>query len=231
MTSDPKRLLDEPGVAPSLRDALVGAKKDGPGERQVQALLVGLGALADRPVAIPSAPAAGLSAGAKLGIGLGVIALVGGGLLYGTQSNTPPTEVESVAQPAVSAVGESSVAQTPVAMPAPTPSTTIDLEDIAVTARPHTSASSAPVASGPSEVALLDQARSSLASNPTRALALTEEHRRRFPKGALSQEREVIAIEALKKLGRGSEAKKRGDAFSAENPDTIHRRTVTETKK
>jgi hypothetical protein len=227
MNGEPKRLLDEPGVASSLRDAIASAKKDGPGEREAQALLVGLGAIVDRPVAVPSAPAAGLGAGAKLGIGLSVIALVGGGLLYGTRPKTPAPMPETAA-PVVSVVGDQTLAETPVVTP---PSTTIDLPDVAVTARPHTSGSAAPVANGPSEVALLDQARASLVSNPTRALALTEEHRRRFPKGALSQEREVIAIEALKKLGRGSEAKKRGDVFSAENPDTIHRRTVTETKK
>lgn len=228
MTGDPKRLLDDPGVAPSLRDALVGAKKDGPADQQVQALLIGLGAIVDRPVAVPPAPVAGMGVGAKLGIGLTVVALVGGGLLYGTRPKTPQPALETIA-PAVSVLGGSSLAEKPVVTPPP--SATIDLDDVAVAARPHVSSSASPVASGPSEVALLDQARASLVSNPTRALALTEEHRRRFPKGALSQEREVIAIEALKKLGRGSEAKKRGDAFSAENPDTIHRRTVTETKK
>jgi hypothetical protein len=227
MTGDPKRLLDDAGVVPSLRDALRGAKNEGPAVEHVQALLVGLGAVVDRPVAIPSAPVAGMGAGAKLGIGLTVIALVGGGLLYGTRPKTPQPALATVA-PAVSVLGESSLGDKPTATPPP--STTIDLDDVAVAARPRASGS-ASVASAPSEVALLDQARASLVSNPSSALALTEEHRRRFPKGALSQEREVIAIEALKKLGRGSEAKKRGDTFSAENPDTIHRRTVTETKK
>jgi hypothetical protein len=76
----------------------------------------------------------------------------------------------------------------------------------------------------------LDQARQSLSTNPARALALTEEHRRRFPRGALAQEREVIAIDALGRLGRGGEADRRSKAFGAQNPGTIHRRTVTEVK-
>lgn len=233
MTGDPKRLLDEPGVAPSLRDALVGAKKEGPADDQVQAIWLGLGAVVDRPVAVPPAPAVGVGAGVKLGVALFVIALVGGGLILGTRPKTERSVLEAAA-PSVSELAERSAPQgSDVAAP---PSVTIDLDEAAGQApsspRPHASGSGSTTATnGPSEVALLDQARGSLATNPARALALTEEHRRRFPKGALSQEREVIAIEALKKLGRGTEAKKRGDAFSAENPDTIHRRTVTETKK
>jgi hypothetical protein len=230
MTHDPKRLLDEPGVPPSLRDALARAKREGPATDQVQAIVLGLGAVVDRPVAVPPATAAGMGAGVKAGIVLGVIALVGGGLVLGTRPRSAPAVLETAA-PSVSLLGERSEPE-PNRAGGAAPSVTIDLDDVPVGgSAAHASGSASAVASGPSEVALLDGARASLATNPTRALALTEEHRRRFPKGALSQEREVIAIEALKKLGRGTEAKQRGDAFSAENPDTIHRRTVTETKK
>lgn len=231
MTHDPKRLLDEPGAPPSLRDALAGAKKEGPTGDQMQAILLGLGAVVDRPVAVPPAQAAGIGGGVKAGVALFVIALVGGGLVLGTRPKSSPAVLETAA-PSVSLLGERSQSEENRAG-AP-PSVTIDLDDVPVAAsRPHASgsASASATSGGPSEVALLEQARASLATNPSRSLALTEEHRRRFAKGALSQEREVIAIEALKKLGRGTEAKKRGDAFSAENPDTIHRRTVTETKK
>lgn len=227
MTADPKRLLDEPGAPASLRDALAGAKKEGPAGDQVQGILLGLGAIVDRPVAVPPATA-GIGAGVKAGVALFVVALVGGGLILGTRPRSSSAVLETAA-PSVSLLGQR--AQPEANRAGAPPSVTIDLDDVAVASRPHASGSASAGPSGPSEVALLEQARGSLGSNPSRALALTEEHRRRFPKGALSQEREVIAIEALKKLGRGTEAKKRGDAFSAENPDTIHRRTVTETKK
>jgi outer membrane protein assembly factor BamD (BamD/ComL family) len=53
-------------------------------------------------------------------------------------------------------------------------------------------------------------------------LTLTREHIRRFPSGALVQEREVLAIEALARLGRSSDAKHRLDAFRARFPQSPH---------
>ena len=44
---------------------------------------------------------------------------------------------------------------------------------------------------------------------PTKSLALADEHAARFPAGVLAQEREVIAIEALVRLGRMKEARAR----------------------
>ena len=81
-------------------------------------------------------------------------------------------------------------------------------------------------ASGPSESALLAQAQAALQSNPSRALALTREHKRRFPNGALAQEREVIAIEALKRMGDGESARKRAKDFENSYPGSAHRRKV-----
>jgi hypothetical protein len=72
------------------------------------------------------------------------------------------------------------------------------------------------------EAALLERAREAIASDPKRALALTREHARRFPKGVLIQEREVIAIDALKRLGKGSEADSRADQFKKTYPGSAH---------
>src|SRR5262249_55501639 len=44
-----------------------------------------------------------------------------------------------------------------------------------------------------SEVRLLEQARGALSSDPARALALTDQHKRTFPRGQLVAEREVLA--------------------------------------
>ncbi len=74
----------------------------------------------------------------------------------------------------------------------------------------------------PSEGALLLQARRQLASDPAGALALTMEDARRFPAGALAPEREVLAIEALARLGRTSEARQRLDAFKQRFPQSPH---------
>ena len=58
---------------------------------------------------------------------------------------------------------------------------------------------------GPSEGALLLRARQQLASDPSSALALTDEAGRRFADGALAPEREVLAIEALARTGSPAE--------------------------
>jgi hypothetical protein len=73
------------------------------------------------------------------------------------------------------------------------------------------------------EAALLEQARALLSRAPARALALTREHRRRFPHGALAEEREVITIEALKLLGRERAASDEADAFGTQYRNSVHR--------
>jgi hypothetical protein len=75
---------------------------------------------------------------------------------------------------------------------------------------------------GPTEGALLLRARQELSSDPSDALALTQEHARRFPFGTLLQEREVLAIEALARLGRTAEARRRLDAFRSRFPQSPH---------
>jgi hypothetical protein len=82
-----------------------------------------------------------------------------------------------------------------------------------------------------SEASLLTQARAALASHPERALALTQQHVQRFPNGALAQEREVIAIAALRALGRTDAANQRGSSFEQKYPGSAHRSKVEQTLK
>ena len=72
------------------------------------------------------------------------------------------------------------------------------------------------------EPQLIERARKALTSDPRRALLLAQEHQRRFPAGALSVERDVIALEALARSGQTSEAKRRALAFEAKYPKSIH---------
>jgi hypothetical protein len=72
------------------------------------------------------------------------------------------------------------------------------------------------------EPQLIERARKALASDPRRALGLTQEHQRRFPSGALSLEREVIVIEALARSGQSAEARRRALAFETKYPKSIH---------
>ena len=60
---------------------------------------------------------------------------------------------------------------------------------------------------------MLERARASLGASPAGALAITEEHAARFPGGKLAVERELLAIDALRRLGRAGEARARGEAL------------------
>ena len=88
-----------------------------------------------------------------------------------------------------------------------------------------------PAAKQPSEAALLDQARRALKTNPARALSLTRTHKRLYPNGALTQEREVIAIDALKRLDQTARAKQKADRFSEQYPESAHQKKIDSTLK
>jgi hypothetical protein len=77
------------------------------------------------------------------------------------------------------------------------------------------------------ELALLLEARKQFHTDPSAVLRLTAEHARRFPDGALAPEREVLAIEALRALGRNGQADERLRRFRASYPDSLHTRAVT----
>jgi hypothetical protein len=65
-----------------------------------------------------------------------------------------------------------------------------------------------------------------VASQPSAALRLLDQHAARFPEGLLAPEREVLRIEALRRLGRTAEAEQRLRAFQARYPDSIHLRRL-----
>jgi hypothetical protein len=94
----------------------------------------------------------------------------------------------------------------------------------AAAVEPTPSATSQPRPSdpGPSEGALLLRARRELASDPSSALKLTEEHGKLFPTGTLAPEREVLAVEALAELGRLAEARARLADFRSRFPQSPH---------
>jgi len=72
------------------------------------------------------------------------------------------------------------------------------------------------------ERALLDLARANAAhGEPALVLEQIEKHRREFPQGRLTEEREALAIRALLALGRGDEARARADAFRTTYPNSF----------
>jgi hypothetical protein len=72
------------------------------------------------------------------------------------------------------------------------------------------------------EQALLDPARAELArGDGSGALARLELHERRFPGGALAQEREAMTIRALVLTGDRERARSRASTFRARYPDSL----------
>lgn len=229
---DPERLADAAPRSP-LGELFASAARDLPSDEQIARLAAQLGPTLDAP-STPQAPASapGASAVVKLAVVAGALAaLVGAGLALRHSSHPAvdaPTPAPRVAPPVASAASTeppTAVAPLPVIEPAANASSPLP------SARPEpTSAKSASVQSqAPSEAALLEQARRALSTSPSYALSLANQHRARFPKGVLTQEREVIAIEALRKLHRDSEANQRATGFSKAFPGSAHQRMVDET--
>lgn len=196
------------------------------------------------PTASPGAAASatGFSAGVKLLLGLVVAGGVGaasyaafGGGSTGTTQRPGPIEVATASAPAgasgASPEPAASVAPAPMASAATNPSAAAGQGSQALpvarsAAPPVEQGKASAAASLSQEAKLLEQARRELVKQPAKALATTEQHKRRFPNGALSQEREVIAIQALKALKREREANSRAATFEAEHPGSAHQRKV-----
>jgi hypothetical protein len=129
---------------------------------------------------------------------------------------------QSEAKPAAPAVPRG---RNPAAPPEPPPATEVS-SAVSAPAAPSEPGPAAPMAvpapASPSEGALLLRARQQLVTDPASALELTDEAGRRFPEGALVPEREVLAIEALTRLGRLPSARARFAAFRARYPQSPH---------
>ncbi|MEZ4376011.1 MAG: hypothetical protein R3B07_34715 [Polyangiaceae bacterium] len=158
-----------------------------------------------------------------------IVGLLGGGAYLGLQSK--PAPAEPVNAPAIVATQtEPLVTAQPVEAP-PAPSATVEAprpRAAAAVPSPATPKVEAPSAKAQllEESRLLSAARAALSTDPKKALALTEQHRAKFPQGTLTQEREVIAIQALGKLGKKKDAEQRADRFGKDYPDSAHKDRV-----
>jgi hypothetical protein len=76
------------------------------------------------------------------------------------------------------------------------------------------------------EAAILEAARGALDRDPARALALLDVHAATFPSGGLAIERELLAVDALERLGRFREAQARGTALLERSPGSIYEERV-----
>ena len=165
-----------------------------------------------------------------IGAAAGVVAATG--LFFGLRLShgRAPNADSSAAEPSAAAsAGVRSRAPEPAAPAA----SVVDEPLPPAAAAPSTGALASPVLSDSAsetekrdELGLLGRAQTALETDAGRALALTSDHERKFANGALVQEREVIAIDALLRLGRRTEAQARAERFHRQFPASVHGRRV-----
>lgn len=235
--SSPPPPLRESAGDPLLRNLLRAAATDRPTDAELAIVAAKLGPLVGGPGgAPPASPAGGSAPGASAGaakaglsgiklaaIGAASIAVVAGGVIATRSSAPPPSPVVSVAPPVVT---PSVSAPADRESPAPLASVSVAAPPASaappsVPVRPRAS-DTAPFDDPDAEVKLLQRAQDALRSRPAEALALADSHARRAPRGLLAEEREVIAIDALVRLGRTTEARSRAARFRSTWPGSSH---------
>jgi len=179
------------------------------------------------PAAIGPGAGAGVGAG-KVAIGalvaVGVVAAAVLVLRVPTETKPTATAAPStvVAPPATMRVATAS----PAVVAPEAPSLDVHaLPSANVPSDQGRAADRAPVDSV-AEMRMLEAAQAALASAPSSALAACEEHARTYPRGALAEEREVLAVDALLRLGRRSAAEERAARFRAAHPASAHVRRL-----
>lgn len=147
-----------------------------------------------------------------LGIGTGVV------LHAVVTPKVSPAEVTSEAR--VFASAPPAAIEPPVLTP-PTVSAAFAPPAIAVSAVAP-SATKDPASSLAEERALLEMGRSALARGQSAdAVAAARKHERTFPRGKLTEEREVLMVQALAASGARDEAKARAARFAQSYPSSI----------
>lgn len=187
------------------------------------------------PVA-PAAPAppsgvslVSTSLGSKVVITLAALGTLGaiGALALRSDSRAPHGATHTQALPALAPAAVAPTA-VPVAAPAQPPAT-IAIAPVLLRADGGSARSRPAHVAGSQlsdEVKQLDVIRRYLRTDTARALAAADAHERRFPNGALSEERELLRIEALFRLGRNGEAQMRAQQLIASPAGKAYRRQV-----
>ncbi len=123
-----------------------------------------------------------------------------------------------------------SVAHVPVVASTAVPTAPVAPVDVVPPTEPSpgfagTSASRSGGSGGPvddlsRETNLLRDASDAVARDPRLSLALVERHEREFPRGNMAAEREWLAAQALRNMGRIAEARSRGEGLIARFPSS-----------
>lgn len=219
MSDEPRRLLE--GGEPFLQSLLEAGRSDLPDAARIEALAAKLGPAlgGGGGAAVATKTTLVSSSVAKAVVAIVVAAGVATTFVVMRSSSVPvPVPVSSSPAPVAVVVPDSAPVQF-----APISSS----ESVTAPAVPTPHASRPAPPDDPEEEArLLHRAQDELAASPARTLATCQEHARRFPRGLLAQEREVLAIDALVRLGRRGEATRRAETFSRAYPSSSHRRRI-----
>jgi hypothetical protein len=236
LSSDPKRLLDDPSVPEGLRRTLEQAASHAPPIDVAS----GLSRLEQTIQSGGGAGGGGLggssAVGGAIGATLVVLAVIGGWMAW---SGEPASEPDAAPDVPVVAPPEAIPAPEPVRAPEPASVDVVDhapepaTETPTPTAEPRTErptrAERAAAATPPArdddalarEMAALAAARTALDHDPGRALSLLEQGRREHGAASLfAEEREALTVLALAALDRSAEARRRGERFLRAHPSS-----------
>jgi TolA-binding protein len=230
MSGDPERLLSASSADPLERELLGSVRHVSPPEgakdrawRNIAgqiAVVAAVGAVSSSTAAAASKATAGTLASWALStkialVAAGSLALGGGYLALRSAEPASPSVAPRAAVAPVTRAAPPAQAAAEAITPAPT--------DSAVEGTPSHKLEPRGLDRLKAESALLTDARAQLRSgNPAAAQASLERLQQQFPKGILTQEREVLSIEVLYARGNVEGAKRRAKAFVKAYPKSPH---------
>jgi hypothetical protein len=229
----------------AVRELFTAARRDVASDAELAAVAQRLhaalpaGALGQPAWHAAAATKSAWPAAAKWALLGGVVAAVSGGALLlavddaepvtrpAAQRSAGPTAINVAPSPASAAtVTEPSALAAPATAGAAPPLRRSNIPSAAPTsARPSASRSSSDSAEL-NDLSLLQAARRALADNPRQALSLIAGHRSRFPSSALTQERDIIEMHALLRLGQNAAFADRARSFRQRYPRSAHLRRI-----
>jgi hypothetical protein len=245
---DPPRLSDEGTETPSfLRRSLVKAREKKDSNAQIERISERLSPVMQSrlPISIAAESSlrpgsTGISTVTKTISALFGVGIVSAALFFAVREHQPPTSIPSQKKPpsilvpvkpsvAVANSGQRDDKQEARETERPQPVDDAREPKLKPRYRLKNGATEVEQITAPNpadELTLLKTAQQALDRRPRNALDLTEQHKRLFPDGIFSQEREMLAIEALSKLGQKDEARQRGQWFLERYPHSTHARRI-----
>lgn len=239
---DPPRLRSVKHELPArLSDALETLPGEEPSAQELQALArsVHLARAREPRESLPPRRRLGVRSASRRALSLALTFAAGAGAGVGvttvvflvSRASAPPPAASARAVRSAPLVPSATVepfpsSQAPVAPLPPSPAAPHPKPVPRPSDSEHDGAAAAEAQPTPDELALVARAQAALARTPGAALSIVAEHERAFPHGALTQEREVVAIDALLRLNRRAEAEARAARFHQRFPGSAHGRRV-----